>query len=158
MPLRWARAENPYLRNYFGILQVGSHAGPLLITSRRRDLQRKIGAGGEHRVGGREITEAELAEAESRLLDPARRAAEALLVHARPATHTDKLPELCAAVEQAAAVQPSTRPLRLTNLAALAPLVPPPHPADLPRPSWADLPVPGPDSPEDTQADVLFDL
>ncbi|MER5389757.1 hypothetical protein [Saccharopolyspora sp. NPDC002686] len=158
MPLRWGRGENPYRENYFGILQVGSHASPLLITSRRRDLQRKIGAGGEHRVAGRTITEAELAEAESRLLDPARRAAEALLVHARPATHTGRLPELCAAVEEAATVEESSRPLQLTNLAALAPLVPPPHPADLPRPSWADLPVPAPDSPEDTRADVLFDL
>lgn len=158
MPLRWVRGENPYLRNYFGILEVGAHVGPRMITFRRKDLERKIGGGGEHRVGDRPVNEADLAEAESRLLDPARRAAEALLVHPRPATTTGRLPDLCAAVEEAATIEPLSRPLRLTNLTALAPLVPPLHPVDLPRPSWTDLPVPGPDSPQDAQADVQFDL
>lgn len=158
MPLKWVRGENPYRLNYFGILQVGADANPRVITFRRKDLERKIGGGGEHEVAGRRITEADLAEAESRLLDPARRVSEALLIHPRPATNTGRLPELCTAVEEAATLEPSRRPLRLTDLTDLTPLVPPLLSADVPRPPWADLPVPGPDSPQDVQADIQFDL
>ncbi|MFC5053433.1 hypothetical protein [Saccharothrix xinjiangensis] len=158
MPLRWVRGENPYRLNHFGVLQVGADANPWVITFRRKDLERKISGGGEHRVADRLVTEADLAEAESRLLDPVRRVSEALLVHPRPATNTGRLPELCAAVEEAAALEPSRRPLRLTDLADLAPLVPPLAAADVPRPPWADLPVPGPDGTHDAQADVQFDL
>lgn len=158
MPLRWARDENPYRMNYFGILQVGSHARPRLISSRRASLARKISNGGEHRVADRTITEADLAEAESRLLDRPRWALEVLFVHPRPATDEGRLPELRAAVEDAATLTPSSRPLPLTDLTALVPLIPGPHPADLPRPSWPDLPVPGPASPQDLHADVQFDL
>lgn len=158
MPLKWVRGENPYEVNHYGILQVGAHANPRVITFRRKDLERKISGGGEHRVAGKRVTEADLAEAESRLLDPARRASEALLVHARPGADRGHLPELCAAVEKAATLEPSSRPLPLANLGALVPLVPPLRTAELPRPSWTDLPVPGPDHPQDVQADVQFDL
>ncbi len=158
MPLTWVRGENPYRLNHFGVLEVGADANPRVITFRRKDLERKIGGGGEHRVDGRLITEADLAEAESRLLDPARRVSEALLVHPRPATNTGRLPELCAAVEEVATLEPSRRPLRLTDLTALAPLVPPLPAADVPRPAWEELAVPGPDDPRDARADIQFDL
>jgi hypothetical protein len=158
MPLRWVRGQNPYRLNYFGILQVGAHASPRVIRFRRTDLTRKISGGGAHRVAGRQITEADLAEAESRLLDPVRWTAEVLLVHHRPATDKGRLPDLCAAVEEAATIAPSSRPLRLTDIKALVPLIPRLHAADLPRPAWEDLPVAGPTSLHDLQADVQFDL
>lgn len=158
MPLEWVRGENRYRLNFFAILQVGAYATPRMIRFRRTDLSRKISGGGEHRVAGRKITEADLAEAESRLLDPVRWASEVLLVHHRPATDEGRLPTLCAAVENAATLEPSRRPLRLTDRTALAPLVPRLHTADLPRPSWTELPVPGPASSQDLQADAQFDL
>jgi hypothetical protein len=158
MPLRWSRGANPYRLNYFGILKVGGHANPRVITSSRNDLTRIVGSGGEHRVMDREITEADLSEAATRLLDPVWRAAEMLLVHPRPGTDEGRLPDLCAAVEAAAAPPPAGRPLRLTDLTALVPLVPRLQLEDLPRPSWTELPVPGPASPQDLQADIQFDL
>jgi hypothetical protein len=81
-----------------------------------------------------------------------------LLVHAPPGTDEGRLPELCDAVEDAATLPSSDGPLRLTDLTALALLIPRLHPADLPRPSWAELPIPGPASPQDLHDDIQFDL
>jgi hypothetical protein len=158
MPLRWKRGENPYRVSYFGILEMGAHANPRQIRFRKTDLIRKISGGGEHRVADRAVSEADLTEAESRLFDPAVWASEALLVHPRPATDEGRLPDLCAAVDEATALDPLARPLPLSDLTTLAPLIPPLHEADLPRPSWADLPIPAPGSPEDHRADIQFDL
>jgi hypothetical protein len=157
MPLRWIRGHNPYRLNYFAILELGAHVNARQIREGSRNLVRKLGRA-ERRVDGRAISEAEVIEAESRLKDPAHRAAEALMVHPRPSGDRDRVPDLCAAVEAAATVEPSARPLRLTGPAALAPLVPPLHPAELPRPTWAELPVPAPTSTHDLKADVQFDL
>jgi len=158
MPLSWRRGENPYRLNYFGILQVGAQASPGLIRFRKADLTRKISGGGEHQVAGRAVSEADLAEAEARLLDPASWASEVLLVHPRPAADEGRLPGLCTAVDEATASGPRARPFPLADLVSLAPLIPRLHEADLPRPSWTDLPVPGPDSPQDRNADIQFDL
>jgi hypothetical protein len=158
MPLRWTRGENPYRVNYFGILQLGSNASPRQIAFSRENLAKKVSGGGIHRVGDREVSEADLAEAESRLLDRARWAAESLLVHPLPATDHGRLARLCTRIMTAATPPPAAPPLRLTNLAALAALIPEPHASDVTRPAWGELPVPGPGSAEDLRADIQFDL
>lgn len=158
MPLRWKRGENPYRLNYFAILGVGAHANPRRIANCRDDLKRKIRGGVKHRVEGRSFSETDLDDAGSRLLDPVFWTSEVLLVHPPPATDEGRLPGLRDAVNEATAPGPPARPLPLADLAALAPLIPGLHVADLPRPSWTELPVPDPDSPRDLDSDIQFDL
>jgi hypothetical protein len=158
MPLKWRRGENPYLLSYFGRLQIGAHASPRQINAQVKNLTRQIKGGGEVRAGDRVISRADLTEAEARLLDQATWAAEVLLVHAGPGRATGHLPALCAAVTEAAALASMARPLPLADLTALAPLIPRPQAADLPRPSWGEFPVSAPDGPQDLAADIQFDL
>jgi len=161
MPLRWKRGENPYRVNYFGILQLGPRATRSEIIASRENLTKRVSRGGVHRVGGREISEADLTEAESGLVawnKPSKRAAEYLLVHPLPTAGQGRLASLRAQIKEAAIPARTAPLLRLTNLAALAPLIPTLDAADITRPSWDELPVPAPTSSEDLRADVQFDL
>lgn len=159
MPLEWRRGSNPYRVNYFGILQLGSQAQPNMIVATRKKIEQKIGSGASHEVAGQEIGKAEVLRAESRLLDDRRDwARESLLVHPVPTGDNARVKMLCSAIVEQATPPRAERPLRLTNLAALAPLVPRPKPEDLPWPEWSTLGIPGPDSPEDCRGDVQFDV
>lgn len=158
MPLRWKRGENPYRLNYFRILRVGANAKSAKIAKRRDHLSRIIKSGGEHCVEGRPVSEADVMQAGNRLIDSKFQAPELLLVHYPPAADEKRLSALRAAVDEAAECGPSARPLPLADLVALAPLIPGLHQEDLPRPSWTELSVPGPDSPQDLDADIQFDL
>lgn len=158
MPLTWKRGENSYCINYFGILQLGPQAQPGVISARRKDITRRIQTGKPHMVGGREVNEAEVTEAESRLLDEQSRAAEVLLVHPLSAGDSKRLQQICSAIAEQATPSSAPRVLRLANLRALAPLIPTPCAEDVALPEWEEFNVAGPDSPEDRQHDVQFDL
>lgn len=158
MPLIWRRGYNPYRVNYFGILQLGPQARPDVILATRQKIITKISSGASHVVGGREIGEAEVYEAEARLNDQRHWAREMLLVHPVPAVDNARVKKLCTAVIEQATPQPAERPLRLTNLAALVSLAPQPRPEDLPWPEWDALGVPGPSSPDDCSGDIQFDV
>jgi len=157
MPLIWKRGENPYRINYFGILELGPNAQPQLISHKRADLLRKI-RGGQHVVDGRPVTEAEINEAESRLLEASGWAGELLLVHPVPGGDVRRLRQICVTLAERTTPPQAPQQLRLTNVEALAPLLPEPSPEDIAWPEWDEFGVPGPDSQDDCQCDVQFDM
>ena len=81
MPLVWKGRENPYRTTWFSLLELGPAARPGAIPAMRKKISAKLQHGQPHVMGGREVTEAEIIEAESRLLDERSRAWEVLLVH-----------------------------------------------------------------------------
>lgn len=159
MPLTWKERENPYRTTWFSLLEVGPAARPGVFPAMRKKLSAKLQHGQSHVVGGREVTEAEIIEAESRLLDERSRAWEVLLVHPVPGLDSKRLQQICRAVVAEATPPPAQqRALHLTNLRGLAALLPLPVPEDIPVPSWEELGIPGPEAPEDRRLDIQLDL
>ncbi len=161
MPLKWKAGENPYELTYFAILGLGANATRQQIVARRENIVAVISAGGSHVVFGREVTIAEVNKAATRLLDEGSWAEEALLVHPLPAGDINRMQALCRSLLKLTAVAPQDprqRFLELTNLAALAPLLPDLSPDDVPWPDWDELMIPGPASAEDRACDVQYDL
>jgi hypothetical protein len=158
MTFKWVRGRNPYRLNHFGTLQIGPQVKRAAIAASRKNLVAKLRRGKPHIVAGHQLTEAEVQAAEARLLRDESWAEEVLLVHPMPGGESPRLPEVSRAV--LAATEPPRPPhrLRLSNLAALVPLLPGVHPPDLPWPEWEELGVPGPGSAADIAADIQFDL
>ncbi|HVR06929.1 MAG TPA: hypothetical protein VMW75_02680 [Thermoanaerobaculia bacterium] len=158
MPLVWQGNDNPYRTNYFRLLELGPPASPGTIVATRQKLAAKIQAGNPHLVAGREVSEAEITGAESRLLDERSRAWEVLLVHPVPGPASKRLQQLCRAIAEEATPAPAPRVPRLGNVRALAALLPLPGPDDIALPSWDELGIPGPEAWEDRRLDIQFDL
>ncbi len=160
----WIRGRNLYRLNAFAVLQIGPQLNRAGISARRQYLVARIHRGGHHVVAGRDLTVAEVQAAEGRLLRDESRAEEILLAHPVPSSSGGRLPEVNRAV--LAATEPrwhSSGPhrLRLANLPALEPLLPPLRHTDLPWPEWDELGIPGPESALDGAidlADIQFDL
>ena len=157
MPLQWKHGESPYRLNYFAILGIGPAATYGQITAKARDLVRKVQHGTPHLVAGREVTEAEINEAESRLLDERHWAEESLLVHPS-SVESVRLPQICSEVARAATPAPGIRLPELANPAALGPFIPGLCAEDVGWPEWEKLGIAGCDSPEDRACDIQFDL
>jgi len=158
MPLIWKRGDNPYRVNYFGILGIGPIVPPAVVAQVARNIVAKIEHGAPHIVGGRAVAAGEVNEAASRLFDERHRAAELLLVHAVPASEGTRLREVCRAIVDQTAPPRSLGVLQLTNLCALAPLLPEISADDISWPEWEEFCVPGPESSADRRCDVQFDL
>jgi hypothetical protein len=156
MPLLWKREQNPYRNHCFALLQVGPNASRGVILAARKKIVAQLHRGAQHVVAGRQVTEAEILEAESRLLDDRGWAEELLLAHAAPSGN--RLQQLCRQVVEQATPQPTERRLRLVRLSGLAPLLPVPGPNDVEWPDWEEFGLPGPRSETDRQLDIQFDL
>jgi hypothetical protein len=158
MPLIWKRRENPYRINYFSILEVSPATRPLVLQAKRRNLVQMVQGGKPHVVGGRAIAEAEINEAESRLLDPGSRAWELLLAHPVPAFDPKQLRRICRDLAAAATPEAAPRRPRLARPGALAALLPAPSADVVVLPAWEELGVPAAGEPEDRRLDIQFDL
>ena len=157
MPLAWKPNENPYRLTYFSLLELGPLALPGVINATAKKIAAKIKAR-PYIVGGRQVTEAELAEAASRLLKDEERAWETLLVHPVPGEDSKRLRQICDEIKAEASPLPTSQTLHLVNLKGLAPFLPAPLADDIALPRWEELGIPGPESPEDRLLDVQFDL
>jgi hypothetical protein len=158
MPLSRHPDDNPYRLNYFAILGVGVAASPATISQMADNIITRIRLGEKHIIAGREISEADVNEARTRLLNDETRAAEVPFVHAGPSGSTRRLQELCREIIATATPPPAPRLLNLSNLRALAPLVPDSVPEDIAWPEWEEFGIPGPDAHEDREYDVQFDV
>lgn len=157
MPLIWRRGENPYRLSYFSLLELGPSAPPGAIAQMRKKIAAKIQSR-PHVVAGRPVTEAEITEAESRLLHEESRGWELLLVHPMPGQDSKRLRQICEAIKAAALPLPASRVPHLVNLRSLAAFLPAPQPEDIALPAWEELGIPGPEALEDRRLDVQFDL
>jgi hypothetical protein len=158
MPLIWRRGENPYRTSYFSLLGLGAAAHPRVINATRQKIVSKIQSGTPHQVAGRTVTEAEITEAESRLLEERTWAAEVLLAHAVPSSGGKRLRQICLAVAAEAGATVSPRAPKLGRPAGLAVFLPSPGPRDVAFPLWEDLGIPGPEDAADRALDIQLDL
>jgi hypothetical protein len=157
MPLVWRRNHNPYRMTYFSLLELGPAAPPGAIPQMRKKIAAKMKSR-PHLVAGRPVSEAEITEAESRLLDEQARAWEVLLVHPLPSLQSKRLQQICHAIAEEAPPKQVRRVLRLANPLGLAAFLPEPQPEDFALPAWEELGVLGPQAPEDRRLDIQFDL
>ena len=159
MPLKWKRGKNPYKSNYFGILELGPNATTQLIGIKADDILRRVHGGeADSKEGDCSMSEVEINEAKSRLLDLRNWAAEVLLVHPMVAGDSSRLMSTCNAILETTAPQFPRVSLRLVNLPALEPLLPSLSADDISLPAWEELVIPGPESLEDRRYDIQFDL
>src|SRR4051794_6770535 len=124
MPLQWKHRDNPYRVTWFDILGLGPFVAPSVIAAMRRKITTKIDHGTPHTIGQREIDEAEVYEAEARLLDERSRAQEVLLVHLVQPPDMKLLLEISTAILKRTETPATAAYLQLTNFTALAGLVP----------------------------------
>lgn len=158
MPLTWNWERNCYRVNYFSILGLGANATRQQIVGRRHNLEQALKLGGTHRVGEQEITLSEVTEAAARLLDERSWAAELLLVHPMPSREMNRVHGICRTVLLRAS-PPAARPfLPLSDLGALAGLLPEVSGEDIAWPEWEEFEIPGPDSEVFRRLDFQFDL
>ena len=157
MPLKWRQGVNPYVFNYFGILQLGPTTPPRQIVAQAKNLAQLLVAGQTLELGGEKLDEHAISDASSKLRDPRPHAEELLLVHPQSEGGKSRLKKTCSELQKLAVI-PAERPTPELHdpLAALW-FVPVPSPKASEIPPWVDFDFVTPGDEDDRQLDIVFD-
>jgi len=147
MPLEWKRGKNPYVYNFFGVLQVGPNTTERHINHLAKQLSNRIKALDDHQIG----------EARGALLSEERRALELLLVHPEIGQKKSRLKEVVKDLRQTAVLAESYDSLPLVHPVGIFWFLPQPEVDAAVWPPLEDFHLVNPGDDADTQFDIVFD-
>lgn len=159
MPFKWERGRNPYVFNFFGMLQLGSNARPDEITSQAKERIKVIknSTRGKVELAGVELDEHAITAASAALRSAKTLAEELLLVQPQTRQERGKLKKLAADIEREAALPKQPDQFPLHHPLAIFWLLPEPGIEVAPAPQWEEFKLVKGGDPEDRDLDVVFD-
>jgi hypothetical protein len=159
MPFRWEKWKNPYICNYFGMLQVGPNVSHQQIAAKARELIQKIAAGQKISLPpDHELDEHAVSEASTKLRDPRSAAEELLLVHPQPETEErSRIKALVEQVRKKAALPSERAAIPLRDPLGVFWFAPTPGVEAAELPEWAEFGLTSARDPEDLALDIVFD-
>jgi len=157
MSLKWVRGISPYVFNDFGKLQIGPDAEPQAFQARAEKLVQKIAAGERVELAGQALDDHAINEAATKLLDPASRAGELLLVHRPRQAERGNLKALIDNLNKAATLSLEHRMPELVQPNAVFWFIPDPGPELVELPEFGALCLLSADDEEDQMLDIVFD-
>jgi len=157
MPLEWKRGKNPYVYNFFGVLQVGPNTTERHINHLAKQLSNRIKAGFPPKLEDEELDDHQIGEARGALLSEERRALELLLVHPEIGQKKSRLKEVVKDLRQTAVLAESYDSLPLVHPVGIFWFLPQPEVDAAVWPPLEDFHLVNPGDDADTQFDIVFD-
>jgi hypothetical protein len=157
MPLKWEKGKNPYLHNYFCILEIGPNTPVAQIAQRAKSLVQRVEQGFFHEIDGQSVDQHKISEAGSRLTDDRSRAPELLLMHPELKHDRRELTIIESKLANLAQIPATHEPLPLRHPLGIFWFVPQPDEKAADWPHWHDFHLTEPGDPDDLDLDVIFD-
>jgi len=157
MPLKWLRGVNPYVFNYFGKLRIGPNAPPTIFQAQAKRSTQNLAAGRTVELAGQVLDEHAINEASRKLLDPAMRAGELLLVHPQGRQSGDKLKSVADQIRKAAVPPDKGSMPPLIHATAIYWFLPEPGPEAADLPAFESIGLVNAGDDQDLMLDIVFD-